>query len=57
MRKVGEVGRASVCMLQKGELDSKIHEGSLDKFKEESRVKTASLEGHSDLLNVKVKLE
>ena len=57
MRKVGEVGRASVCMLQKGELDSKIHEGSLDKFKEESRVKTASLEGHSDLLNVKVTLE
>lgn len=39
MRKVGEVGRASVCMLYKGELDSKVHEGSLDKFKEESRSK------------------
>lgn len=39
MRKVGEVGRASVCLLYKGELDFKVHEGSLDKFKEESRSK------------------
>lgn len=53
MRKVGEVGRASVCLLYKGELDFKVHEGSLDKFKEESRSKLHLQQVTS---NVKVRL-